>query len=186
GQLDELSRGIQEVKEAGYVISHLDLTKEINDYQSRLIDMVHELENEGTAHVKSNLPDIEEQIKEMYASLEEEAIAKNFVESKMPSYERALAELATTFDDTKTEVEQLKETYYFEDADLEKYMALDKSLSQLNEQMNQFISKVSENSQAHTTLRSELEMAFKQLEHLKEAHKGFKQSIQNLRKDELE
>ena len=69
-QLDELLKGISEMKSEGYVVEHLNLTPEINDYQTRLIDLVLELEKEGSEKVKTALPEMEERIKEMYELLE--------------------------------------------------------------------------------------------------------------------
>jgi len=185
-QLDELSRGLREMKDEGYFIEHLDLTREINNFQSRLLDAVASLEKEGTDKVKAIVPEIEEQIQEMYAQLEKEAIAKNYVDSKMPNFERALDSFETNFLDTKLEVEQLRETYYFEDSDLEKYMTLEKMVNQLKEKLIDFAHKVEENNYAHSKLRAELEEGFKQLDKIGEEHEQFKNRIQNLRKDELE
>src|SRR5690625_3934921 len=185
-QLDELSQGLREMKDEGYYIDHLDLTREINQYQSRLIDAVTSLEKEGIEKVKSILPGIEERVGEMYQLLEKEAIAKNFVETKMPGYERALDKFEKHFSDTKLEVEQLKEAYYFEDTDLEKYMALEKMINQLQDQLKEFAGKVGANNQAHSKLRAELEEGFKQLDTIEEEHDKFKDRIKNLRKDEIE
>src|SRR5699024_7158921 len=104
----------------------------------------------------------------------------------MSSYERTLDNFENTFSEKKSEVKQLKEAYYFEDSDLEKYMSLDKMLTQLREQLKGFVEKVSKNSHAHTKLRAELEEAFQQLEKIEKEHEEFKLVIQNLRKDELE
>lgn len=185
-QLDELYKGLTDMKEEGYQIDHLKLDKEINEYHARLIDMVHALEKEGSQKVKTIVPEIEERVKEMYQLLEKEALAKNFVTSKMPSYERALESFEVQFLNTKSEVTELKQTYYFDDTDLEKYMSLEKMVTQLQDQLNGFAKKVEDNNSAHSKLRAELEAGFEQLEKIIEEHENFKERIQNLRKDELE
>src|SRR5690625_1569849 len=185
-QLDELAQGIREMKEDGFYIDHLDFIREINEYQSRLLDATVSLEKEGIAKVKTVIPEIEERVNEMYLLLEKEAIAKNFVDSKIHSYERALDHFDHHFQNTKAEVEQLKKAYYFEDSDLEKYMALEKMVEQLKSQLKDFALKVEENNHAHSKLREELEASFKQLDSIEEEHEQFKKRIQNLRKDEIE
>lgn len=185
-QLDELYKGLNEMKAEGYWIDHLDLEKEIKEFQAQLIDLVHTLEKESTDKVKEMVPEIEERVKEMYLLLEKEALAKNFVESKMPSYERALENFEVQFLHTKSEVAQLKQAYYFEDSDLEKYMSLEKMVTQLQEQLKTFAQKVEKNNSAHSKLRTELEQGFQQLEKIVEEHQDFKSRIQNLRKDEVE
>ncbi|MEI3612250.1 septation ring formation regulator EzrA [Pseudogracilibacillus sp. SO30301A] len=185
-QLDELSKGLREMKDEGYYIDHLDLTREINVYQSRLLDTVSALEKEGIGTAKSIIEEVGERITEMYELLEKEALAKNYVDSKMPSYEKALDSFETHFLETKLEVEQLKEAYYFEDTDLEKYMALEKMMTQLKNKLMEFAQKIEKNNHAHSKLRAELDEGFQQLDKIEEEHEQFKKRIQNLRKDEFD
>src|SRR5699024_11557145 len=72
----------------------------------------------------------EERINEMYLLLEKEAIAKNYVVSQYSNYMDQVAGAITEFEETKSEVEQLKQSYYFDDRDLEKY--LDRKSTRLN------------------------------------------------------
>ena len=125
-QLDELYRGMEEMKEDGYRLEHLKLDKEIQAYQARLIDLVIELEKESVEKVTPTMVEIEERIQEMYDQLEQEALAKNYVISKMPNYEKAVTSFDSAFEETKEEVETLKQAYYFEDDDLENYRNLEK------------------------------------------------------------
>lgn len=185
-QLDELFKGVNEMKEEGYYIDHLNLGKEISEYQAQLIDLVQALEKEGTEKVKKVIPEIESDIKDMYDQLEKEALAKNYVDSKMPNYEKALESFETSFLQTQAEVEELKQAYYFDDNDLEKYMTLEKMLQQLKEQLKEFTEKVEKNNEAHSHLRKDLEAAFEQLERIERDHEEFVETIQNLRKDEIE
>jgi len=185
-QLDELSKGVTEMKEEGYYIEHLNLEKQINDYQASLVDTVQSLEKIGTDDAKEVIPKVEEAMKEMYEQLENEALAKNYVDSKVQSYDKALESFTTSFTGTQTEVEELKQAYYFEDDDLEKYRTLEKKLNQLKDQLKIFTEKVELNNTAHSTLREELESGFAQLEAIEEEHELFKERIHTLRKDELE
>lgn len=185
-QLDELVNGIKEMVEEGYSINQTDLSIEIGHFQSRLEEAVQILENENTEDVKPLIPEIETRMKEMYDQLEIEAVARNFVDTNIQSYERTLTAFETVFTDTKSEVELLKQAYHFEDADLEKFMALEKMTTKLRQQLQLFEEKITENERTHSTLRAELEEAFAELKQLEVEHELFKKSIENLRKDELE
>lgn len=185
-ELDELYRGLQEMKKEGYRVEHLKLDKEINDYQARLIDMVIALETKEAKEMKASITEMEERIVEMYEQLENEAMAKNFILSKLPKFEQALIEFEQIFTETAEEVEHLKEAYYFEDEDLETYRSLERNLSQSQEKLSDFSKKVEENSAANSKLRKELETAFEQLDKMKDAHETFKERMKSLRKDELE
>ena len=185
-QLDELYRGMEEMKEDGYRLEHLKLDKEIQAYQARLIDLVIELEKESVEKVTPTMVEIEERIQEMYDQLEQEALAKNYVISKMPNYEKAVTSFDSAFEETKEEVETLKQAYYFEDDDLENYRNLEKKTEQLKEKLSTFQKQLEENSAAHSNVRTELENAFEQLTQMEEDHETFKSYIQTLRKDEME
>lgn len=185
-ELDELYRGIMQMKEEGYLIDHLELEKEINVYQAQLLDMVLALEKTGNGPAKQRAAEIETRVQEMYQQLEKEAIDKNFVTSKLPNYERAFEKFEVQFIDTKKEVTRLKKAYYFEDSDLEKYMSLEKMVTQLQDQFMTLARKVEGNKEAHSKIRNELEEGFRQLQEIEVEHEDFRERIENLRKDEIE
>ncbi|RFA31869.1 septation ring formation regulator EzrA [Virgibacillus dokdonensis] len=185
-QLDDLLSGIKEMKSEGYRVEHLAFEKEIRNYQQKLTQMVDKLDKGDMANGEILIEEIETRSKEMYQLLEKEAIAKNYVETKLPTYQQTMQEVTATFNDTKQEVEQLQKAYYFEDSDMEKYISLEKLISKLNSQVETVVSDLKEEKSPHTKLRNEIEAALEEIEKLKESHQAFRKRIQNLRKDELE
>ncbi|SHH68667.1 septation ring formation regulator EzrA [Virgibacillus chiguensis] len=185
-QLDDLLSGIKEMKSEGYRVEHLAFEKEIRNYQQKLTQMVDKLDKGDMANGETLIEEIETRSKEMYQLLEKEAIAKNYVETKLPTYQQTMQEVTATFNDTKQEVEQLQKAYYFEDSDMEKYISLEKLISKLNSQVETVVSDLKEEKSPHTKLRNEIEAALEEIEKLKESHQAFRKRIQNLRKDELE
>ncbi|SEQ10101.1 septation ring formation regulator [Virgibacillus subterraneus] len=185
-QLDELFKGLRDMKEDGYRIEHLGFEKEVHNYQRRLLDCVNTLEKGDTYEASVVIEEVEERIAEMYQLLEKEAIAKNYVETKVPSYQEALDSLEENFLTTKEEVETLKKTYYFEDSDMEKYLSLEKSILKLKNQLEELSNDIESENSTHSELRVKLENGFQQIDDLQQKHDEFKKHIQNLRKDELE
>ncbi|WP_029268979.1 septation ring formation regulator EzrA [Virgibacillus alimentarius] len=185
-QLDELLTGLKEMKSDGYRVSHLGLKKEIHDYQKRLLDGISSLEKGNISEVKILIEEIENRILEMYQLLEKEAIAKSYMEAKIPKYQSTLDELGASFYDTKTEVENMKKAYYFEDSDMERYLALDKTIAHLEKQLEEFSNAMENENIAHSELRERLDEGFQQMAELQEKHEAFKKRIHNLRKDEIE
>ncbi|UJL45080.1 septation ring formation regulator EzrA [Virgibacillus sp. NKC19-16] len=185
-QLDELYAGLKEMKEDGYRVDHLAFEKEIRAYREQLLNIVNQLENGDASGAEEMVTEIGERVKEMYQLLEKEAIAKNYVENQMPSYRYSLDKLSNTFYDTKTEVEQLRQTYYFEDSDMESYLALEKRITSLKNQLEELSNDMETADTSHSQLREELENGFQQIENLQQKHEEFKKRIHNLRKDELE
>ncbi len=185
-QLDNLLAGIKEMREDGYRVEHLGLEKEIHTYHGKLRDLVQKLEKGETEGAEQFLADIEERINEMYQLLEKEAIAKSFTDSKIPSFKQAFENVRKKFQITQDEVEELKQAYYFEDADMEKYLNLGKLISSMEDQLEQLALNMDKEEIGHSELRERLEDGFLKLEELEENLEEFKESIKNLRKDEME
>ncbi len=174
------------MKQDGYRIDHLGFEKEVHDYQRRLVDCMNSLEKGNVAQAKEIIPEIEERVEEMYQLLEKEALAKNYVETKITNYREQLQSLEDNFNMTKEEMETLKQSYYVEDSDMEKYLYLDKAVAHLRNQMEEMIHGLEKDNTAHSELRNELEQGFQELDVLQGQHEVFKERIQNLRKDETE
>lgn len=184
-QLDQLLSGMKEMKQDGFYIEHLDFEKEIRTYQQRIIDVMTTLEEGNLEEGAKVLDEMEERISEMYELLEEEALAKNYLDQNVPSYKEAIMTLHTSFTETKAEVEELKKAYYVEDEELEKFLAVDKKTQALNNELKEVLAGLEANDVAHSELRSRVEAALGQIDDLKEKHDTFKEAIQTLRKDEL-
>ncbi|GFZ86377.1 septation ring formation regulator EzrA [Compostibacillus humi] len=185
-QLDQLLAGIKEMKEQGFRVEHLAFEKEIHTYQGRLLDFLRSLEKGEVEGVEQALIDLEERIQEMYQLLEKEAVAKSYLESKMPNFEQSIQQLSEKYHVTTEEVEEIKKAYFLEDSDLEKYLSLGNSISALQDKLEQIRLGLDDEKVGHSELREELEAGFAALEQLEEQLEEFKQAIHNLRKEELE
>jgi len=185
-KLDDVYKNVREMESQGYYLEHLHTKKSINDFQARLLDYVAALEKTETEKVKNLIPETEEQIEAMYDELENEVIAKNFVESKSATFSQAIERLLDDFTDTSEEVVQLKKSYHFEDKDLEKYMSLEKRVKEIFERHETFKTKLTENEHANSHLRDDLTADLNELEKLDQEHNEYKKAITNLRKDEVE
>lgn len=183
-QLEELRSGINEMIKEGYHIEHLEFDKEIHTYEKRLKESLERLEKGEVSIAKSLLEELEDRIKEIYDTLEKEAIAKSFIETQMPSYQNVLEEIGASFKETKLEVEEMKQAYYFEDRDLEKYLSLEKMVTHLRGQLQEMEAEMASDQKGHSELRETLENGFEQLEELRESLNAFHKRIRNLRKDE--
>lgn len=184
-QLDELYKNVQEMESDGYYLEHLHTKSSINDLQSRLLDYVAALEKTETEEVKALIPETEEQIEELYDQLEQEVIARNFVESKSVTFGQSIERFLTEFTETETEVNELKRTYHFEDDDLEEYMSLEKRITGLAKRHESFAKKLSK-EHARTELRDDLTANIEELELLEGRHQAYRKKIATLRKDEIE
>ncbi|TQS76288.1 septation ring formation regulator EzrA [Ornithinibacillus gellani] len=185
-QLDDLSSGMKTMKEDGYRIEHLGFENEISGYQQRLLDCITALEKGEVETAKETIEEIDHRTAEMYELLEKEAVAKGYIESNMANYERTLDEIASTFQETKVEVETLRKTYYVDDQDTEKYISLEKEINSLRKQLEELKEKLEDSDTAHSELRSMVENGLDQMKEITKNHDAFKDRMLNLRKDEME
>src|SRR5699024_6101641 len=185
-QLDDLVKGINDMGEQGYSFNQTSLLLDVGQLQSQMEEAVQQLENEGTEPVKQLIKETEDKITNIYDDLETEALARNFIETKIPEYEKAVDKFDDLFDVTKEEVRVLTQAYHFNESDLEKFNSLDNELKQVNEQLKKLQQRIADNQEVHSVIREELESAILNLQKLEEEHQLFIKRIENLRKDELE
>lgn len=185
-QLDELLSGLNGMKNEGYRVGHFGFEKEIHSFQKRLTACVASLDKGDVSEAEPFMNEVEQRVEEMYGLLEKEAIAKSYIEAQIPSYRSTLNEIAASFYNTKSEVEKMKTAYYFEDSDMERYLALEKTLTQLGSELEEISRAMEYENTAHAELRKQLDEGFERIEDLKERHETFKKRLHNLRKDELE
>src|SRR5699024_5902904 len=173
-QLDNLLSGLKEMRSEGYFVEHLEFDKEIRAYQERIPEVVQLLEDGQIEEANKILNEIVEKVSGMYEQLEQEALAKRYLENHLPSYQVAVTTLTSSFEGTKTEVEELRKAYYIEDVELEKFLAVGKRTADLKEELHDVMKKLEDNSSAHTELRRLVETGLIQLEELEEKHNIFK------------
>lgn len=185
-QLHELTQGLTEMKEQGYILADLQIEEEITQYADRLSDLAQELEREGVTNVRNAVFEIEERITEMYDVLEEEVLARKYVEKETSVCETRVEQLVDAFSATEKEVTDLKQAYYLEEADDEQFSRLFYQVDQLNHDTKRFLDKAATNMMAYSNLKQDLEVLYNKQQALQEEHKDFKARLQNLRQDEMD
>src|SRR5699024_5602294 len=96
-QLDDIMAGVKEMEKDGYQIEQLGFEEEVRKYKLRLKDCVKSIEKKGITEEKQITAEMEERISEIYAELEKEAIAKNYIDTQIPNYTKELDQLETNF-----------------------------------------------------------------------------------------
>lgn len=185
-QLNDLAIGLNEMKNDDYYIEHLGYEKTIENYRVRLKDSVKSLEKGSTSDVENIVSEMADEIKDMYEKLEQEVIAKNYIESQISNYQEAFEKLGEDFTETKVEVDILRKSYYFDDRDMERYLQMDKLITSTNKQLTDLSQAMEENKTSYSELRRKVELGFDQVEELQEKHEAFKKKVRNLRKEELD
>ncbi|WP_079708246.1 septation ring formation regulator EzrA [Paraliobacillus ryukyuensis] len=185
-RIEELLRGIREMKQEGYRIDNLGLESELNNHLRQLSTSVMQLENGDMSEVNDITQSIEDRVADIYNLLEDEAKAKNYIEKHITTVKSNLDDIVNEFQGTNEEVERLQQTYYLEASDLELYANLDKWIHQLEKQLGQIEQDLEGEKQTYVTLQDQLKASRNDLEQLQHSHQEFKEQLQNIRKDEIE
>ncbi|MFP7493299.1 septation ring formation regulator EzrA [Terribacillus saccharophilus] len=185
-QVSDLLGGIREMKQEGYRIHHLGFEDELKAEKERLNLLIKQLEAGDAEESSIYIPALENRIKEMYQLLENEAVAKNYVDSKFEQYVQAVEKKTDAYIKTKEEIDLLRESYFFTDNDVEFHLKLESKISRLIKQLETLQQEVGDDRVSHTKLKEELEAGFRELSGIEEEHEAIREKIKTLRKDELE
>lgn len=185
-ELDEIQAGIKEMELDGYPIECLELNESITQNRASLNTAVKELEDEGLGQSKELIEKIGEEIQAYYRMLEEEVEAKAYLDKRVPEFETRLAEFVLVSNETQTEIEQLQQSYYFDDDDLTGIINIEKRTSDLQEKHAQLIVKRESKSIKLMDLKEYLEGNLNDFEQLVLDHDAYKEKVDELRKDEIE
>jgi septation ring formation regulator len=184
-QLEELLDGYKEMEEAGYILDHLQIEKEVAEKQEKLqryIEMISDLRVE---EAKQAILEVKEEIETLYDLLEKEVIAHQYVKTEMGKIEEQLYRLSEEAKETSEETLFVQQSYRLSAQDLEKYRSIEKQIHQLVKRFSLIQARVMEEQTAHSIIKEELEQLLLQINMMKEEHEQFREMLQTLRKDEL-
>ncbi len=185
-QIQELRNGYEEMLEQGYVLSHIDMEKEISSMNQSLDNLKSQLIDGELDGVHQGLEEINEMVEALYDLLEKEVYASHFVKSEIGSYGEKLNQLMDEKNETHEETAVVKQSYTLSDAEIENMRKIEKKIQQLQKQYDQMCIQLEESHVAHSVIKDELEEFNRQLEETRKQHEEFRQMLYTLRKDELE
>lgn len=185
-ELNELIKGIREMKSSGYPVKLLGFEEKIKTYQKDLLASVRTMEKSGLESSKEIIPEIQTSIEVMYDALEKEVEGRELLEVQLPIFRESLNKFAKNFTETQAEVNILREAYHFATDDLEKIKKIERSFEELQTQRLSLSNQFEEKSEVLSKLSAKLEGGLNQLDQLAIDHQIFSDHIQMLRKDEIE
>ncbi|WP_027409637.1 septation ring formation regulator EzrA [Anoxybacillus tepidamans] len=184
-QLAELLEGYKEMEEAGYILSHLHIEREVAEKQEKLQQYIQLIGELRVEEAKQAIEETKEEIETLYDLLEKEVIAHRYVQTEMKSIEEQLYDLGEEAKETGAETLLVQQIYRLSEQNLEKHRSMEKQIQQLIKRFSLIQERVMEGKTAHTIIKEEIEQLFGQVQMLKEEHEQFREMLQALRKDEL-
>ncbi|ENH96927.1 septation ring formation regulator EzrA [Gracilibacillus halophilus YIM-C55.5] len=185
-QMNELLNGMEEMKEDGYRVEQFGFEKELKQYEQLLKNSLQQLESGEIENIADTFTEMEDRLTEMYQLLEKEAKSKSIVESQMPLTRQQLTSINENLEATKQEMDELQQSYYLEETELQLFLSLEKWLEKLNKQYEQLLFEYEQGDQSHLDVKDRLDQLSEELENLESSHAEFQEQIRDIRKDEIE
>jgi septation ring formation regulator len=184
-QIDELLQGVKEMTEEGFVLSHLQIDKEISVMKEKLTEYLIHIEKADIEHVKAGVTELQEKIESFYDQLEKEVVSKHFVHQQVTPIHVTLSQLLDDTKDTKSEADQVQVSYKLLDQDLEMQKNIETQINTLLKRFTSVKGSVDDKDIAYSVIQNELEDIKSQIDALKQSHQEFVAMLHTLRKDEL-
>lgn len=184
-QLSELMLGVKEMKDQGFVLSHLQIEKGASLIEGQLATYISQLEQAEIDGAKKGVIELQANIESFYDQLESEALSKNFVNQEIHPIHGSIDYLNDDIINTKKETEEVQLSYQLSNQDIEMLRNMESQINQLLKRFSNVKSSIEDQDIAYSVIKNELEDIRNQIEAVKDSHQEFTEMLQTLRKDEL-
>ncbi|MDG5471081.1 septation ring formation regulator EzrA [Jeotgalibacillus sp. ET6] len=184
-QLSELKEGFEEMRNAGFPLSHISIEEDAAAIQSSI--------NKGKTHVnqlemddaKRLVAAMHQHIDTLYDSLEKEVEARSYVTENWEGTTDLLNRLIEQNQALQTETEFVRQGYQLDQNDFGIPKDLDKKLLRIEKKFSILKERRLTSDTAFSALSGELEGIRTELHEIEPAQTDFKDRLQRLRQDEV-
>ncbi|MEW9110268.1 MAG: septation ring formation regulator EzrA [Cytobacillus gottheilii] len=184
-QMADLRDGYEEMREGGYILDHIQLEKDIEQFQQELDKLLESLYKAELDHVQSTVDDMRDSIDLLYDLLEKEVHAKHNLQQDEPLVRERLYDSLESNKDLKGELDEICESYHVDQQDKEIQIKLEKTLSALTKKYDVLHHKIKNQGSAQTHLLEEFLQIKSSLDEICLEQDVFSEKLQALRKDEM-
>lgn len=180
----ELRNGIREMEEQFYYLGHLKLVEKLVTIEEKLAEILIQVNQLKMSQVYEDITEIHETLDGFYDALEQEVIARHFVESE---YENVYGTLNRMIDFTKKTVEEathVQESYRLPEKEAEIPKTALTAIEKVNKQFAVMTTQIEENSAAYSGLEDELKKIHEAAKNIEVEVQDFAKRMKNLRNDE--
>ncbi len=180
----ELRNGTREMEGQAYYLRHLELGEKLDYLEVELEEMlvkISQLEMDG---VSERTEEIHQELDAMYDALEEEVIARHFVENEYDQELNELKKLLAFIQDMLAEVVFVQQSYRIPEQEAKIPQDALEKIERLNRKVELITMQVEEKSSAYSSLQEEIEEVREVRNQIKEEINEFANRMKNLRNDE--
>ena len=180
----ELRNGTREMEEQSYFLQHLELPKQLGEMESKIEEFIEKIGTLQMESIGEETEGLHNRIESFYDTLENEVIAKSFVEDHYKLTGEKLSEVAKSIRETSVEAEFVQKSYRLNEEEAKIPLESVEKLEQLEQRFELLSSQLEEEASAYSSLQEELQTMAIELGELAEVSDSFVERIKNLRNDE--
>lgn len=180
----ELRNGIREMEGQSYYLGHLELEEKLGNIENELEEMLvktSELEMDG---IQERTGEIHQELDGFYDALEEEVIARHFVESEYEKVRDELQGVTNFIEEILEEVTYVQQSYRLPEQEAEIPQKALEEIEKVNKKFALITKQLNESSSAYSSVQEEIKSLHETTEQLEQEIKAFAERIKNLRNDE--
>lgn len=183
--MKELTDGYKEMIRTGYILTHIQMEKEVERLNEELKTYLSFIENTEIDEVEKGLEDLKESIEVLFDLLEKEVHAKHLLLQNKDDTDVKMKEAREKNHELKVETELVQRSYQLSDTDVIVYEKIDKKLNQLLKRFELLLIKIEQEDTAQTELFKELTEVKETLDAIIEEQNYFFEKLAALREDEI-
>jgi len=180
----ELRNGTREMEDQAYYLGHLNLPSKLNKMEIEIENLIGKLSVLQMASIHEETEKLHNQVEALYDALENEVIARNFVENYYQTTADKLRDVAKSIRETSKEATFVQQSYRLNEEEAKIPNESVEKLEQLEKRFEQLSSVLEEEKSAYSSLQEELQTMTIELEQIAEVSDSFVERIKSLRNDE--
>lgn len=182
--LAEIRGGYAEMEGQGYYLRHLELLDAFEQVDEEITVLKKDMKNLELDTIRQRIEDLNETIDYFYDVLENEVMAKQYLDKHCDSMFGKITKLQQSLRHTITEAEYVQESYHLSEEDADVPRECLRQLDLLQKRYDLVAMQVREGKSAYSSLRDELETIDLAVGKIMNIHEEFSRRMKNLRVDE--
>ncbi|ADH98838.1 septation ring formation regulator EzrA [Salisediminibacterium selenitireducens] len=183
-QLNDIQAGIKEMEESGFEMKHFSISWQLGELRQRLITLLPLVEKLQLNDVDGPLQRIDEEIEQIYETLEQEVLSKDACVKQLPSIEQKVDAIPERMDHLRSEIEAVKLNYQLDEEEESRALDYEKKGKELSGRFAALKDAFEEKKQSNTSLRKQLADLDETVSKLLEDTVSMQEGFADMRADE--
>ncbi|GGE52188.1 septation ring formation regulator EzrA [Pullulanibacillus camelliae] len=184
-QLNELELGVQEMAEKDYVLTHLQIDKQVADMRKHLSIYEQALEKLELSEVAAGIDSTLDQLDDIYNNIEKEVDSRQRIAKEAEVLKNDLRIVGDKIKKINAETSVVQQSYRIDQEDLQEQGDIDAAFVKLDKEFKEVDDVLQEKKEAYSILLEKVAAMRSQLDHLHDDVDAFKERLTALRKDEM-